>query len=68
MSSQQGPFIPQKKQVDVFCPIHGNWIGHYDYGSIGSYYCWCKKCKKEIKIVMGKWNLQSNKKTFVITT
>nr|DAZ03023.1 MAG TPA: Protein of unknown function (DUF723) [Caudoviricetes sp.] len=54
MSSQQGPFIPQKKQVDVFCPIHGNWIGHYDYGSIGSYYCWCKKCKKEIKIVMGK--------------
>ena len=44
----------QRQQVDVYCPVHHNWIGHYDYGSKGVYYCWCKKCKKEIKIVMGK--------------
>ena len=45
------PRIP-RALIDVFCPIHGNWLGHYEYGSTGIYYCWCKKCKKEIKIVM----------------
>lgn len=47
--------IQPEKRVDVYCPDHPQkWIGCYESGSTGVYYCWCKRCKKEIKIVMTK--------------
>ena len=27
-----------QKLIDVYCPIHHNWIGHYEHGSKGVYY------------------------------
>lgn len=55
----------QRQQVDVYCPVHHNWIGHYDYGSKGVYYCWCKKCKKEIKIVMENEEVDTKTREFL---
>lgn len=52
LSITGGDLEAPHKMVDVYCPVHGNWIGHYKYGSIGVYYVWCKKCKKEIEILM----------------
>ena len=52
-ASIQSSQVGSRKLIDIYCPVHNNWIGHYEYGSIGAYYCYCKRCRKEIRVMMG---------------